>query len=165
MAMENLNVLPKAFFVDSVEVLEGQAEVLSRISGQFEPSETAFVTQQPELNIQPDTTSAVSVTEYTPNQITLDISRTEPGFLVLSEIWYPPGWSATLDGVEIEIIRTNYVLRGFEVPAGEHTLEMTLNPAWYPMGWWIAMTSTVILFAIGGVGIVLMVGSRKKEVE
>ena len=67
--------------------------------------------------------------------------------------------------MEIEIIRTNYVLRGFEVPAGEHTLEMTLNPAWYPMGWWIAMTSTVILFAIGGVGIVLMVGSRKKEVE
>ncbi|MCG2588018.1 YfhO family protein [Rhodohalobacter sulfatireducens] len=161
--IENLNVLPKAFFVDSVEVLDDQPAVLNRVSGQFDPSETAFITREPELNIQSDTTATVAVEEYSPNQITLNISRTTPGFLVLSEIWYPPGWSATLDGEQIDIIRTNYVLRGFEIPAGEHTLEMSLEPVWYKSGYWVTRFGSLLLFGVGAIG--LFVFFKRKEPE
>ncbi|NBC66426.1 MAG: hypothetical protein GVY07_12340, partial [Bacteroidetes bacterium] len=164
--IENLNVLPKAFFVDSLEVLEDQPAVLNRVSGQFDPSETAFITRQPEINIQPDTTASVAVTQYTPNQITLNISRTTPGFLVLSEIWYPPGWSATLNGEEeIEIIRTNYVLRGFEIPAGEHTLEMRLEPVWYRSGYWVGLIGSLILFGVGAIGLFLLFRNKETSLE
>lgn len=163
--MENQNVLPKAFFTDSVVVMENEAGVLARLSREFDPSETAFVTQAPGINVQPDSTAAVSVTEYTPNQISLDISRSAPGFLVLSEIWYPPGWSATLDGEEIDIIRTNYILRGFEIPAGDHTLEMTLQPDWYVTGNWLARIGNLILFVSGGFGLFLFFRQKESEEE
>lgn len=159
--MENQNVLPKAFFADSIVVMENQGDILTRLSEDFNPLETAFVVQEPQMNIQPDSTASVSVREYTPNHISLDISRSTPGFLVLSEIWYPPGWTATLNGEEIEILRTNYVLRGFEIPTGEHTLEMTLEPAWYTTGRWIARFGNLLLFGSGGFGLFLLY--RRKE--
>lgn len=160
--MENQNVLPKAFYADSLVVLEDQTEILARISAEdFNPSEVGYVTREPSLEIQEDTTATAVVTEYTPNYISIELSRSTPGYLVLSEIWYPPGWSATLDGEEIDIIRTNYILRGFEIPAGEHTLELTLEPEWYPAGWWVALIGTIILYLTGAVGIFINVRQKK----
>ncbi len=43
---------------------------------------------------------------------------------VLSEVYYPEGWTATLDGQPTPIVRVNFVLRGVVVPAGAHTLEL-----------------------------------------
>jgi uncharacterized membrane protein YfhO len=163
--MENMNVLPKAFFVDSVVVMENQQNVLNQLSGDFDPSETAYVTQELSSTIQTDSTASVTVTEYTPNHISLDVSRSTLGFLVLSEIWYPPGWTATLNGEEVDIFRTNYVLRGFEIPAGDHTLEMTLEPAWYTTGRWIARFGNLLLFASGGFGIFLLYRRKESDKE
>lgn len=159
--MENMNVLPKAFFVDSVVVMENQQNVLNQLSGDFDPSQTAYVTQEPSSTIQSDSTASVTVTEYTPNHLSLDIFRSAPGFLVLSEIWYPPGWTATLNGNEIDILRTNYVLRGFEIPAGDHTLEMTLEPVWYTTGRWIARFSNLLLFGFGAVGVFFLFRNKQ----
>lgn len=160
--MENRNVLPKVFFADSLVVMDTQEDVLTQISRDFNPGEVAFVTEDPGLEIQTDTSATVTVTEYTPNHISVELSRSEPGFLVLSEIWYPPGWTATLNGEEIDIIRTNYVLRGFEIPAGEHTLEMTLEPVWYTTGTWIARFGNFLLFGAGALGLFLFF-RRKNE--
>ncbi len=146
---ENTNVLPKAFFVDSVQTVATQPEVLQRISQEFEPSQVAYIAENFTPEIRPDTAATVQVTEYNANRITLEIMRDEPGFLVLSEIWYPPGWKATLNGDEIDIIRTNYVLRGFAIPPGEHTLEMVLEPVWYATGNWLARIGTLLLFGSG----------------
>ncbi|CAN5472068.1 YfhO family protein [soil metagenome] len=153
--IENQNVLPKAWFVDEVEVLDSQPDILRRISQDFDAESVAYITGSLSGEVVPDPASSVSVTEYNANQITIEISRSEPGFLVLSEIWYPPGWSATLNGEEIDIIRTNYVLRGFEIPAGEHQLEMILDPVWYTIGNWLARIGTVVLFGAGLFGAVI----------
>lgn len=154
---ENMNVLHKAFFVDSVAVMENQTAVLREVSGDFDAAETAFIARDLSIQTGRDTTGTAEITEYNANQISLDISRSEPGFMVLGEIWYPPGWSATLNGEEIDIIRTNYVLRGFEIPAGNHTLEMRLEPVWYQTGRQMAWLGTILLFGSGIIGIFLMV--------
>ncbi|MGF1670637.1 MAG: YfhO family protein [Balneolaceae bacterium] len=147
--MENKNVLPKAWFVQSVETLPDQPAVLREISQDFDAATVAYTVQEPAINVQADTAGTVRVTHYSANNIRLELSRTNPGFLVLSEIWYPPGWTATLNGSEIEIIRTNYVLRGFEIPAGEHELVLTLDPVWYKTGNLLSIMGTFILFGIG----------------
>ena len=41
------------------------------------------------------------------------------GLLVLSEIYYKPGWKATVNGSETPIYQTNHILRSVEVPPGE----------------------------------------------
>lgn len=153
---ENTSVLPKAWFVNRVEVLEDEPSVLEQISNDFDPSDVAYITQNLSTEILSDSTSRVEVTEYNANQITLDITRSEPGFLVLGEIWYPPGWSATLNGEPLDIIRTNYVLRGFEIPAGQHTLELRIEPVWYSTGNWMAMAGTLFLFGSGAFGLFIM---------
>ena len=163
--LENINVLPKAFFVDSVEILPDQPAVLRRISDDFDPSETAFIAQELNISVHQDTTATAVVTTYNANHITVEISREEPGFMVLGEIWYPPGWNATLNGEDIDVIRTNYVLRGFEIPAGEHTLEMTLEPVWYKIGNMLALAGTILLFSSGFAGLFLVYRRREENSE
>ncbi|TVR12615.1 MAG: hypothetical protein EA391_15085 [Balneolaceae bacterium] len=160
--LENQNVLPKAFFVDSVEVLQDQPAVLRRISSDFNPAEIAFTAQELSSPVQRDTTATAAITTYNANHIKVEINRAEPGFIVLSEIWYPPGWNATLNGEEIEVIRTNYVLRGFEIPAGEHVLEMRLEPVWYKTGNRLALIGTIMLFGSGFAG-AFFVYRRREE--
>ncbi len=151
--LENLSVLPKAFFVDSVSIRSGQTEVLQSISRDFNAGEVAYVADPLDLDVLPDTTSAVQITAYEANRISIEIERSVPGFLVLGEIWYPPGWTAQLNGDEVDIIRTNYVLRGFQIPAGSHTLELILEPAWYRTGNLLARLGTNLLFGTGLFGL------------
>ena len=153
--LENSLVMPKAFFVDSIQVLNTQQEVLQQISSGFVPSAVAYVADDLNAEVRPDTTAYIRVTEYNANQISLDIYREESGFLVLGEIWYPPGWKATLNGNEIQVMRTNYVLRGFEIPPGHHTLEMVLEPVWYKTGNTLALVGTVLLFGLGIFGFII----------
>lgn len=163
--IENLDVQPKAWFVESVETLTSEPEVLQRISGDFDAASEAFTSTPLASEISPDTSSSVSVTRYGPNQISLEISRSEPGFLVLGEIWYPPGWTATLNGEETDIIRTNYVLRGFEIPEGNHELILTLDPVWYSLGNWLSRTGTLALFGVGIFGVFIYVRKEKNSTE
>lgn len=160
--LENTEVLPKAWFVDSVESLPDHTSILQELKENFNARSTAYITGRLSEPVQKDSLASVRVTEYNANKISLDISRSQPGFLVLSEIWYPPGWSATLNGSEIDIIRTNYVLRGFEIFPGDHELVMTLDPSWYETGNWMSAGGTVLLFGAGLFGILIFV--RKKNV-
>lgn len=161
--IENKNVLPKAWFVDEVNTLESQPDVLTAITDGFDPGVTAYITGNKPITAQPDTAATVTVNEYNANRIVLDLSREAPGFLVLSEIWYPPGWSATLNGNPVEIIRTNYILRGFEIPAGESELVLELEPNWYYAGFWASAAGTFLLFGSGLLGIFFYVRRRKKR--
>lgn len=84
--------------------------------------------------IQYDSTAKVTLTKYIPDDLTYTYNTATPQFLVFSEIYYPEakGWHIYIDGKRKEgMVRTNYVLRGIEVPAGNHTLEMKLEPYSY----------------------------------
>ncbi|MFY0684003.1 MAG: YfhO family protein [Balneola sp.] len=132
---ENQQLLDKAFFVDSLVYAGTAQEAFDFIKNPSQNySDVAVVEHAQSLIANPDSTSRVTVTRYTGPEISLETSRSEPGFLVLSEIYYPAGWVATLDGEEVPIYKTNYVLRGVEIPAGEHELKMEFRPQSYFLG-------------------------------
>lgn len=127
---ENLSVLPKAWFVDRVEPIRDLRGAFAAIlpASEFDPSTTAIVETTRDPEIRPDPDATVQVRSYTARRIELELERSTPGFLVLSEIYYPPGWQARLNGEDIPILKTNYLLRGFEIPPGSHQLTLEFHP-------------------------------------
>jgi uncharacterized membrane protein YfhO len=78
---------------------------------------------------------------------------------VASEVYYPAGWNAYLDGEQVPIHRVDYLLRGVHVPEGEHTLVMRFEPAAERYGQWIAWMTTVLVYG----GVFALVGMRVRR--
>ena len=71
--------------------------------------------------------SRVELVEYHPMGSTYKVSGERNGLLVLSEIWYPEGWTATVDGVEVPLVRANYILRALPIEAGDHEVVLSFE--------------------------------------
>ncbi len=81
----------------------------------------------------------------------IDTHTPKRSLLVLSEIYYPAGWKAAVDGQEIEIYRTNSILRSVAVPAGHHEVTFTFDPPLYHLGYVISNAG----WAVTGICIVV----------
>nr|HAD50045.1 hypothetical protein [Algoriphagus sp.] len=64
----------------------------------------------------------ITLTSQSPNELRYQAEMDQGGLIVFSEIYYPEGWIATIDGKETPILRTNYLLRGLDVPQGSHEI-------------------------------------------
>ncbi len=88
---------------------------------------------QPQAELcQPDQGHVHLEDEY-PNRLLLSIQADVPGWVVVSDTWYP-GWRAYIDGEPTEIVRANYLFRAVEVPAGKHQIEFVYVANWFVMG-------------------------------
>ncbi|HEY5825751.1 MAG TPA: YfhO family protein, partial [Cyclobacteriaceae bacterium] len=107
-----------------------------------------------------DSTATITLTEQKPYQMKYESQSASNGVAVFSEIFYPKGWNATIDGKEVPILRANYVLRALEIPAGKHTIEFKFEPRPYVVGNKITMASSwvLLLVVLGTIG-----WSLKKE--
>jgi hypothetical protein len=99
---------------------------------------------------QRDSLAQIKLMEYKPNYVKYTSENTNKGLAVFSEIYYPKGWIATIDGKEASIFRTNYTLRGLEIPAGKHTIEFKFEPQVIITG------GTIVLMS--GLGMLLLIG-------
>ncbi|MEL7835179.1 YfhO family protein [Fodinibius sp. Rm-B-1B1-1] len=166
----NDDVLPKAFFVDSVATVDSPQQAVNQMkpSANFDPATTAIVETNDDIDSVTDTTAQVTIEQYKANEITLNTSTQNDQFLVISEIYYPTGWKATIDGEPADIYKTNFVLRGLQVPAGEHAIQLKFEPASAIWGGRIAWAGHILLW-IAGIGLVsrkmgwLKQAAEKKE--
>lgn len=120
----NPSALPRAWFVRQTAVLADAAAVLAQLTmPDFRPDRVAYVTASAAADI-PATHAAGEVVSLTRNAHQIDlrvrVAGPQAGLLVLSEIAYPPGWVATIDGEPAAIHTVNHLLRAVAVPAGEH---------------------------------------------
>ncbi|MAN88210.1 MAG: hypothetical protein CL555_15755 [Algoriphagus sp.] len=95
----------------------------------------------------------ITLTSQSPNELRYQAEMDQGGLIVFSEIYYPEGWIATIDGKETPILRTNYLLRGLDVPQGSHEIVFTFAPSSYlstktPM---IIFQYLILVALIGGV--------------
>jgi uncharacterized membrane protein YfhO len=92
------------------------------------------------------------VTKFDNDEIEYTADCKGPQFAVFSEVYYPYGWNAYLDGKKTEYVRTDYVLRGMSVPAGKHTIKFVFEPSSYKKGITLSYISSflVAIFVLGG---------------
>jgi hypothetical protein len=137
---ENPTALPRATLVGNAITANTDRAVYNLLnSSTFDPRTTAIVQGAAPTDIVPPAPGdGVRVMKYGAHQIVLESRATSPALLVVSEIYYPAGWKATVDGAETDILRTNSVLRSVRVPAGTHTVEFTFAPPMY----WAGLTIT-----------------------
>lgn len=110
--------------------------------------------------------ASASLTKYTPKQIDYKCSSPQEGTIVFSEIYYPYGWKAFIDGKSAEHFRVNYTLRALNVPAGEHNISFLFDPDSVRKGDLIAVLCCIVMYLITAAAIVwLIVSGRKKSKE
>ncbi|MEX1212978.1 MAG: YfhO family protein [Balneolaceae bacterium] len=143
--------MPRAWFVSDVRSVDNPREAIMALlpESDFDPRTLAVVESRKDIQVEPDSASSVEILSWTDRRMQLSLSRSHPGFLVLSEIWYPPGWVARLDGEEIPIHKTNYALRGFEIPPGNHQLTLAFEPRSHRAGSRISWVANLVQWILG----------------
>jgi len=92
----------------------------------------------------------VEMIDYAPNSMLYRVDVQENQFSVFSEMYYPDGWNAYIDGKQVDIHRVNYLLRGIELPAGSYELEMKFEVPKFETANNIALAGSIILFLLLG---------------
>jgi len=89
--------------------------------------EPGLIDQLGSAPLAPDTTEQVRLVNHSNRLRRYATQSTQRRLLVTSEVYYPEGWTATVDGKPTPIVRVNFILRAVVVPAGAHTVEFTYD--------------------------------------
>ena len=148
----NPEINGNAWFVQELKVVvSGDTEIKALDSLKTKSQATIDQRQTDkrfEVNLAKDSTATIKLVEYELNHLTYESNASSDQFAVFSEIYYKDGWNAYLDGNLVPHYRVNYVLRGMEVPTGEHTIEFKFEPQVIQTGGTISLVSYAFLLII-----------------
>lgn len=140
--------LPRAFLVDSVQVITEMDAIFEALGDPgFRPGEYAILEKPVAERLGPLGDSSVEITLHTPHRIEMAVDADAPCLLVLSEIYYPAGWQAAMDGQPAEIHQTNYMLRSVVVPEGRHEVVLTFQPSSFTAGHLVSRIASALVLA------------------
>jgi hypothetical protein len=155
MAQVNPDALGPVWFVKHIRYVNNADEEMKALDN-FSPKDTAIMDkrEQTKLTVQPafDSTATIRLVENRNDYIKYESKSGSNQFAVFSEVYYPNGWKAFIDQKEVPIARVNYVLRGLSIPAGNHVIEFTFEPAAYKTGDMISLVIgilSILLVAFG----------------
>lgn len=128
----NTRALGPAWLVPSVKYVENADAEMAALAT-LDPSREAVAEQRFAQTLGNATASlapgdTIRLVSYTPNRITYTSDTRTDATGVFSEVWFPWGWKATIDGNPVELARVNYLLRAMHIPAGHHDIAMTFDP-------------------------------------
>jgi hypothetical protein len=150
-AQLNPGALGPAWFVKAVKFVDNADQEMNALDN-FDPKDTAIADKREaaKIKVNPgvDSASAITLVENLNDKITYKSSSKTGGFGVFSEVYYPNGWRAFIDGKETPIAKVDYLLRGLTIPAGEHTIEFRFHPSAYYTGDTISLIIGIISILI-----------------
>lgn len=146
---QNPNALGAVWFVKGITYEKNQAAVMTALSD-FNPKDTALLDESYRgknlVSSGADSTASIKLVYNDNDIIEYQSTSKNTEFAVFSEVYYDAGWVATIDGKEAPIIRTNYVLRGLQVPAGNHRIVFEFKPASYYRGNTAAIGASAVIW-------------------
>ncbi|MFA5556686.1 MAG: YfhO family protein [Flavobacteriaceae bacterium] len=158
--MQNDDAYGNAWFVNQVEVVDSADEVIKSLENINKNTAVLNLKDFPikakevaNIHFETDSLSSIELIEYKPNYLKYQSQNQNDGLAVFSEIYYPKGWIAMIDGNEAEIFEVNYTLRALQIPKGNHTIEFRFEPQVVKKGSSIALTSSLIMILLIAGGI------------
>jgi hypothetical protein len=148
---ENNAVLPRAFVVHQTEIVPDEDAAIAHMkSPSFDPAKTlvkiaaageVLGTAQRGRESPED---RATITSYAAEQIEIETNFASPGWLVLTDSYYP-GWQATIDQQPVDILPVNLLFRAIPIPSGEHQIRFEFRPR---SVWQGALVSTAALLVV-----------------
>jgi hypothetical protein len=151
-AQRNPAALGNAWFVNKIRMVEDANAEINALSA-FDPLGEAIVHKEFENYIKANSYNkegSIKLLTYAPDKLEYESNTTADQFAVFSEVWYGPdkGWKVTIDGIPVEHIRVNYILRGMNVPAGKHKITFVFDPDTFKVGETISLVSSILLLLL-----------------
>ena len=159
-----------AWFVDSAVVADTPDEEIALL-GSVDLKRQAVLGDGRSLpamtggNVIPGSTGdLIELSSYAPNELRYKYLAGRDRLAVFSEIWYPNGWTATVDGEPLELLRADWTLRAALLPAGEHEVVMRFLPESYRTGAAISRWTSIglLLLLVLALGGTLVIGGDKR---
>lgn len=150
----NPEALGNCWLVKHVNTAENRVEAIQAI-GNMNLRDTAIIDKSMMQNfVQPqwDSISSIRMTKFDNDIIEYEADCKGPQFAVFSEVYYPVGWNAYIDGKKAEYVNANYILRGLSIPEGKHVIKFVFEPASVKKGRSIMFIASILiaLFFFGG---------------
>ncbi len=160
-----------AWFVDKLIYVDSADEEIKALTD-LNTATTAVVNKSKvkgltRANFKRDSTARIDLTEYKPNYLKYRTRNKNSGMAVFSEMYYPHGWKAYINGKYTEHYKVDYVLRAIEVPQGRHDIEFKFEPEVVQTGSKITLVSSIVLglIVLGGVGFSYRKRTIKEKTE
>ncbi|MFY7964280.1 MAG: YfhO family protein [Chitinophagaceae bacterium] len=164
-AYPNPAALGNCWFVNTVTFKKTPLEVMNTLTT-LNTKDSAVVEEASKDLVKydnvNDSTATISLVKNDNDIVEYASKSATARFAVFSEIYYNAGWKAYIDGKEATIVKTNYVLRGLSVPAGEHKIKFEFKPNSYYNSLKIGFASSALIWILLFVsGFLLYKQSRK----
>lgn len=139
----NRAALPRAQVVYQAIAVSDHEQAWEAIhTADFDPAQAVVIEIEGEGG-QRDSDRAPTPVEWRsegPNRIRVTAELAVPGYLVISQTWYP-GWQARLEtGERLPVLRANYAFQAVPLPPGRHEVTLTFWPRW----WWAGLVVSLI---------------------
>ena len=149
---ENPRVFPRAFVAHQYVVQKEKDRIFKTLKDESFDLRSQIILEEeiPEelkrklaQSPQGEDSQAV-IKKYEVDQVECSVQMKSPGFLVLSDLYYP-GWNAYVDGKKEKIYQTDYILRSVFLDAGTYNVKFIYEPLSFKMGGWISGSTALII--------------------
>lgn len=184
-AVENLEAYGPAWFVDSFVPAETPDDEIALIDSvdlrrtavigsDFAEARAAFASVpakglsdglnasvSDQENIDGQSSDTISMTSYAPNELRYHYSSSSARTVIFSEVYYPDGWTAMVDGAPLDLFRADWIFRAATVPAGDHEIVMRFAPKVYSVSEKASRASSLTLFILLALSLAGLAVTRK----
>ena len=131
MVQINPNALGACWFVKGIVLKKTPNEIMDCLTT-LDTKDSAVISEDDKalatVATQADSTAKITLVKNDNDFIEYSSTSATNQYAVFSEVYYKAGWKAYIDGKEAPIVKTNYVLRGVSVPAGNHKITFEFKP-------------------------------------
>jgi hypothetical protein len=166
-AVVNPGCLGAVWFIKGVKAEKDASAVMNSLT-RFNPADTAVIFSKDAAQVTSGAASpgdSIYLVNNDNDQVLYRSKSSQNRFAVFSEVYYDKGWKAFIDGKESPIIRTNYVLRGLAIPAGEHEIRFTFHPSSYYTGETISFIAGLLAYLLLIAACIQLYRTRNREKE